>query len=66
MIKIIPHASNNITIELNNGDRFEIITDETHLDISMYHGNMVVSKYDFDNMEYNTVMTEHTIRIIKD
>ena len=33
MIKIIPHASNSITIEIENGDQFNINTDGDRLDI---------------------------------
>ena len=63
MIKIIPHASNNITVELDNGDKFEIITDLNHLDISVVKGDIGVSIYDFDKMEWVEGTRAHTIRI---
>ena len=63
MIKIIPHASNNITIELDNGDQFEIITDRNHLDIRAVKGYLEVSKYDLQYLEWVTSMNEHSIRI---
>jgi len=65
MIKIIPHASNNFTVELDNGDRFEFITDHNHIDISPPDmGDSIVSRYDFVNMEWSEVMTAHSIRIM--
>ena len=63
MIKVIPHANNNVTLEIENGDQFEILTDGDHLDIKATRGDLVVHRYDTQGMEWDTAMREPKIRI---
>ncbi|KKM92426.1 hypothetical protein LCGC14_1218470 [marine sediment metagenome] len=65
MIKITPRASNSITIEIQNGGQFQISTNGESLTIQAGKGDMVISKYDLGEMEWQTAMNEHIIRIGK-